>query len=100
MKLLNTYEDKYDADEAAKKILGKYRVASERDSTVVIYNLFGDASWGNFFRLGMYNLKELKALLEFRQKWREQDKSFHKEIIRNLQIVGKNYDLRIPSHWN
>ena len=47
MKLLNTYDDCDDADEAAKKLTGDKRLASERDATVVIYNLFGISSWGN-----------------------------------------------------
>ena len=52
MKLLNTYEDKDEAEEALTKISGEKRLASERDSTVVIYNLFGTPSWGNFYKLG------------------------------------------------
>jgi len=39
MKLLNTYDDKYEAEDAAAKLQGNRRLASERDSTVVIYNL-------------------------------------------------------------
>lgn len=64
MKLLNTYDDRDDAEEAAEKLTGDKRLASERDATVVIYNLFGIPSWGNFHRLGMYNQGELKTLLE------------------------------------
>lgn len=41
MKLLNTYEDRDEAEEAAAKLTGDKRLASERDATVVIYNLFG-----------------------------------------------------------
>ena len=52
MKLLNTYEDKDEAEEALTKISGEKRLASERDSTVVIYNLFGTPSWGNLNRHG------------------------------------------------
>ncbi|WP_169051176.1 hypothetical protein [Escherichia coli] len=50
MKLLNTYDDKDEAEEALTKLLGEKRLASERDSTVVIYNLFGQPTWGNFHR--------------------------------------------------
>ena len=45
MKLLNTYDDRDDAEDAAEKLTGEKRLASERDATVVIYNLFGIASW-------------------------------------------------------
>lgn len=67
MKLLNTYEDKDEAEEALTKISGEKRLASERDSTVVIYNLFGTPSWGNFYKLGMFNLPELQKILELRR---------------------------------
>ena len=66
MKLLNTYDDRDEAEEAAEKLTGDKRLASERDATVVIYNLFGIPSWGNFHRLGMYNLSALKNLLDCR----------------------------------
>lgn len=39
MKLLNTYEDKDEAEDALTKISGEKRLASERDSTETIYNL-------------------------------------------------------------
>jgi hypothetical protein len=45
MKLLATYEDKDEAEIALTKISGEKRLASERDSTVVIYNLFGEPTW-------------------------------------------------------
>ena len=51
MKLLATYEDKDEAEIALTKISGEKRLASERDSTVVIYNLFGEPTWGNFYKL-------------------------------------------------
>lgn len=50
MKLLNTYDDKDEAEEAAEKLQGQKRLASERDATEVIYNLFGMPTWGNFHR--------------------------------------------------
>jgi hypothetical protein len=37
MKLLNTYEDRDEAEAAADKLTGEKRLASERDATVVIY---------------------------------------------------------------
>lgn len=45
MKLLNTYDDRDEAEAAAEKLSGEKRLASERDATVVIYNLFGIPSW-------------------------------------------------------
>jgi hypothetical protein len=99
MKLLNTYDDRDEAEAAAEKITGEKRLASERDSTVVIYNLFGIPSWGNFHRLGMYNLAELKALLSQRASWQPTDELRHAEILATLTIVAKNFQVEIPGHW-
>ncbi|MGY2373729.1 hypothetical protein ACW9IB_04415 [Pseudomonas sp. SDO524_S393] len=99
MKLINTYDDRDDAEEAVEKLTGDKRLASERDGTVVIYNLFGTPSWGNFHRLKMYNLAELKALLARRAHWQEIERARHTEIIATLQSVAKNYVIPIPEHW-
>ena len=99
MKLLNTYDDRDEAEEAAEKLTGDKRLASERDATVVIYNLFGIPSWGNFHRLGMYNLGELKSLLERRATWQPADKARHAEILATLKTAAKNYSVEIPTHW-
>ena len=99
MKLLNTYDDKDDAEAAATKLQGEKRLASERDSTVVIYNLFGLPTWGNFHRLGMYNLLELSQLLACREQWDAQDQARHKEILASLRVIAKNYGIAIPDHW-
>lgn len=99
MKLLNTYEDRDEAEEAAAKLTGDKRLASERDATVVIYNLFGIPSWGNFHRLGMYDLIELKDLLDSRAKWQQPDRARHGEIIATLKTVAKNYGIQVPQHW-
>ena len=99
MKLLNTYEDRYDAEDASQKLIGEKRIASERDATVVIYNLFGIPNWGNFHRLGMYNLAELKLLLESRADWQLADQARHVEIITTLKTVSKNYGIEVPGHW-
>ncbi len=99
VKLLNTYDDHDEAQEAAEKLVGQKRLASERDATVVIYNLFGIPSWGNFHRLGMYNLVELKGLLDRKTSWRPEDAKRHHEILATLSTVAKNYALEIPSHW-
>ncbi|MBD8757593.1 hypothetical protein [Pseudomonas coleopterorum] len=99
MKLLNTYDDRDEAEDAAEKLSGAKRLASERDATVVIYNLFGIPSWGNFHRLGMYNLGELKYLLDHRTTWQPTDQARHTEILDTLKIVAKNYAIEIPTHW-
>ena len=99
MKLLNTYDDRDEAEEAAEKLTGDKRMASERDATVVIYNLFGIPSWGNFHRLGMYNLGELKSLLERRASWQPADQARYAEIIATLKTVAKNYGIEVPEHW-
>lgn len=99
MKLLNTYDDRDEAEAAAVKITGEKRLASERDSTVVIYNLFGVPSWGNFYRLSMYNLVELQALLDRQASWQPTDQLRHKEILATLFIVAKNFQVEIPKHW-
>lgn len=99
MKLLNTYEDRDEAEEAAEKLTGEKRLASERDATVTIYNLFGIPSWGNFHRLGMYNLGELKNMLERRSSWQPADETRHAEIIATLETVAKNYGIDVPGHW-
>lgn len=99
MKLLNTYDDKDEAEMAKVKLQGDKRLASERDSTVVIYNLFGLPTWGNFHRLDMYNLSELSNLLARRDEWSAEDSLRHSEILSTLQVVSKNYGITIPSHW-
>lgn len=99
MKLLNTYDDRDAAEEAVEKLTGDKRLASERDATVVIYNVFGTPSWGNFHRLSMYNLGELKLLLERRTNWQATDHARHAEIISTLKTVAKNYEIEVPMHW-
>ncbi|MEL0169943.1 MAG: hypothetical protein VW877_17675 [Pseudomonadaceae bacterium] len=99
MKLLNTYDDRDEAEAAAEKLSGEKRLASERDATIVIYNLFGIPSWGNFHRLGMYNLGELKSLLDRRDGWQPDDQTRHAELLTTLRTVAKNYSLEIPHHW-
>ncbi|WP_339425895.1 hypothetical protein [Pseudomonas proteolytica] len=99
MKILNTYDDRDEAEDAAEKLTGAKRLASERDATIVIYNLFGTPSWGNFHRLGMYNLIEFKYLLERRHNWQAIDQARHAAIIATLQTVAKNYCIEIPPHW-
>ena len=99
MKLLNTYEDHDDAKYAESLLVGQKRLASERDDTSTIYNLFGIPSWRNFHNLKMYNLEELQELLKLRSTWSETQSKKHKEIIKLLGIIAKNHELAIPPHW-
>lgn len=99
MKLLNTYENKDEAEEALSKISGEKRLASERDSTVIIYNLFGQPSWGNFYKLGMFNLPELQQILERQKAGQEVDQIRYQEIVSMLHYVEKTFELTIPEHW-
>ena len=99
MNLLNTYEDRDEAEDAARKLTGERRLASERDGTVIIYNLFGVVSWGNFHRLDMYNLHELQALLSRRESWGEPDAARHRAVLATLSIVAKNHNMALPAHW-
>lgn len=99
MKQLNTYDTKEEGEAALSKIDEPKRLASERDSTEVIYNLFGTPSWGNFYKLGMFNLVELKAIVQQKQNGQSYDEKKHREIITMLQYVANNFSLTIPSHW-
>lgn len=99
MKLLNTYDNKDEAEDAFNKINGEKRLASERDSTVVIYNLFGQPSWNNFYKLEMFNLPELQKLLSHRDAGEAIDQARHQEIITLLNYAAKTFELNIPKHW-
>ena len=99
MKLLNTYEDQESGELALSKIAGDKRLASERDSTEVIYNLFGEPTWGNFYRLGMFNLPLLQQILDQRETGQEFDHTKHQEIISMLRYVANQFDIEIPTHW-
>ena len=99
MKLLNTYEDEDVAEIALTKITGQKRLASERDSTEVIYNLFGEPSWGNFYRLGMFNLPQLQQILDQRKTGQTFNQAKHLEIISMLKYVANQFEIEIPQHW-
>ncbi|EOG9708990.1 hypothetical protein ACLMNU_001921 [Vibrio cholerae] len=99
MKLLNTYDTKDEGEAALAKIDDPKRLASERDSTEVIYNLFGTPSWGNFYKLGMFDLDTLKTIVEQKKSGKPYDEKKHREIITMLQYVAKNFNIEIPSHW-
>ncbi|WP_217529702.1 hypothetical protein [Vibrio cholerae] len=99
MKLLNTYDTKDEGEAALAKIDDPKRLASERDSTEVIYNLFGTPSWGNFYRLGMFDLDTLKTIIEQKKNGLPYDEKKHREIITMLQYVANSFEIEIPSHW-
>jgi len=99
MKLLNTYETEHEGEAALEKVQGKKRLASERDSTEVIYNLFGEPSWGNFYRLGMFNLPLLQQILDQRKAGQEFDQAKHQNIISMLKYVANQFEIEIPNHW-
>ena len=99
MKLLNTYEEREEAEAAEQKITGEKRLASERDSTVVIYNLFGQPTWGNFYRLDMFKLQELQQILAQRQNGLPFDENKYREIITTLKYVANNFGIVVPDHW-
>jgi hypothetical protein len=99
MKLLNAYEDKDEAELALTKISGEKRLASERDSTEVVYNLFGRPSWTNFYKLGMFNLPLLKQIVEQKKNGQPYDEKKHREIISMLKYAANSFDLSVPKHW-
>lgn len=99
MKQLNSYDTKEEGEAALAKIDEPKRLASERDSTEVIYNLFGTPSWGNFYKLDMFNLSELKAIIQKKQNGLPYDEKKHREIITMLGYAAKSFNLEIPDHW-
>lgn len=99
MKLLNIYEDKDEAEVALSKISGEKRLVSERDGTVTIYNLFGQPTWGNFYKLDLFNLSELQGILQLRKEGKSIDQKRYEEIIDILRYVSRSFDLSIPEHW-
>jgi len=99
MKLLKTYDDKAEAERALGQLSGTKRLASERDSTEVIYNLFGQPTWTNLYKLDMFELPELKALLQKKNQGQHYDRAQHQKIISMLQYAAQSFDLEIPPHW-
>lgn len=99
MKLINSYECKEEAEKALELITGEKRLASERDGTEVIYNLFGVPSWGNFYKLGMFGLTELEIILDENKKELSIDSVEYSKIIIMLKHISNIYGLDIPEHW-
>ena len=99
MELLNTYEDKDEAEAAEKRITGKKRLASDRDDNEIIYRLFGEPTWGNFYQLEMYELRELKELVDLKKAGQPYDEAKHQSIMHGLQFLESSYSLKIPERW-
>ena len=77
MKILNIYDEKDDAEEALLKITGDKKVVSDREDNKVIYKLFGQATWSNFYQMDMFNLKELKKIVEAKKNDKDYDVNRH-----------------------
>lgn len=99
MQHLYTFKTKTEAEEALAKLLGAKRLASDRDGTEVIYNLFGELTWRNLYSLGLYNLPELKNVLAQRDSVGNYNKTRHLEIIAALENTSRVLGLTIPAHW-
>ena len=99
MKLLNTYDDRDEAEKSEQLIDGEKRLASERDGTETVYNLFGQPTWSNLYKLEMYNLPLLQRILKQRDNNQSFDEKKHQEIISMLRYAVNNFDLKIPAHW-
>ncbi|BDS05143.1 hypothetical protein NT6N_01830 [Oceaniferula spumae] len=99
MELLITYDDQTEAENAEKLIVGKKRLASDRDDNEVIYRLFGEPSWTNFFKLGMYELPLLKDLVDLKRAGKPYDSEKHQAILTSLQFLETTYGLKIPEQW-
>jgi hypothetical protein len=99
MELLITYEDQQEAEAAEQLLAGTKRLASDRDDNEVIYRLFGEPTWSNFFKLNMYNLPELKRLVEARKMDEPYDADRHQAILDGLSFPACTYQLSIPEHW-
>lgn len=99
MKQLNTYDTKEEGEAALAKIDEPKRLASERDATETIYNLFGHPTWGNFYKLCMFNLPQLKEIVDKKQAGQPYDEAKHKEILNMLGYAANSFEIEIPSHW-
>lgn len=99
MKLLFTYDNREDGEAALAILAGPKRLASERDGANTVYNLFGQPTWVNFYKLGLYDLQELRDIVEARRKGLVTDASRHSSILETVKYVAKQNALEIPDHW-
>jgi hypothetical protein len=89
--ILNTLEDHEEAEKAESLISDKKRLASERDGTEVIYNLFGQPRGNNFYKLNMFNLPLLQQILDQRKMNKAYDEVKHQQIISMLKYAAKSF---------
>jgi hypothetical protein len=47
----------------------------------------------------MFNLAELKRLIEARQSGFNYNQRRHQEILGTLRYVESSFEIKIPSHW-
>jgi len=99
MHILNTYEDRDSAEAAEQKVTGDKKIITDREDNQVIYKLFGQATWKNFYNLGMFNLQELQQLLENRKLGQSYDQARHSEIVKMLKYSANSFDIELPPHW-
>ena len=99
MELLAVYDEEDVAEDAASKVSGQMRLASDRDDNQLVWRLFGTPSWTNFYALEMFELKELKEIIEKRKNGAEYDKGEHARIIKGLRFLENTYQLKIPQRW-
>lgn len=99
MQLITIFEDKDDAENAEAKLTSECKIVTDREDNQVIYKLFAKASWNVFYQLDMFNLKELKKILELRKSNQAYDKKRHAEIIKMMNYSARSFSLEIPEHW-
>ena len=99
MKLIYTFEDRDEGEMAHSRLVGEKRLASERDGAATVYNLFGEPSWGNFYRLELFNLLELESILKAKASGLSYSQDRFKSILLTLEYVAKQYQLKLPDHW-
>ena len=54
---------------------------------------------GNFYALGMFNLAELKQIVEARKAGLDYNQRRHQEILGTLRYVESSFEITIPAHW-
>ena len=99
MELLITYENEAGAGAALEVLAGEKRLVSDRDDNEVIYRLFGEPTWTNFFKLGLYDLPVLKELVASKKAGKAYDAERHEGILTSLRSVENCFGLTVPEHW-
>lgn len=99
MELLAVYEEEDEAEAFTAKITGEKRLASDRDDNQIVWRLFGTPTWANFFALEMFELPQLKEIIEKRSAGEAYDEQEHQRIIQSLSFLENAYGLKIPERW-